>query len=102
MGNVCQVFAEVSRGTWLTLENARTVEHQVGEETLTDFLILHLKTRLAGQVLAKVWRKPDEGLNGADFEWWLTGTSKLWLGFRVQAKVVALAANEFAHLHYAK
>ncbi len=35
-----------------------------------------------------------------DWEWWFTGPTGYWLGFRVQAKIVEFNSFEYRHLHY--
>ena len=75
--------------------------HQPLEETFTDLNILELKCRHPTEIYSEVFTKRREGVNGADWEWWLTNKSRsLWLGLRVQAKVLHLANNTFEHLHY--
>jgi hypothetical protein len=71
------------------------------EETLTDLNLLELKDRNPFEIYCRSFTKREEGLNGADWEWWLTNQDRTsWLGFRIQAKVLNLNADEFTHLHY--
>ena len=80
---------------------ARTVDHQPLEETFTDINILELKTRHSTEIHSRLFSKHEEGKNGADWEWWLTDSKKsVWLGLRVQAKVLQLKSDTFPHLHY--
>ncbi|WP_322111941.1 DUF6615 family protein [Aerosakkonema funiforme] len=58
--------------------------------------------RHTSEVYSRTFSKPEEGLNGADWEWWFTGSSRKWIGFRVQAKVIDMKTNSFKHLHYQK
>lgn len=100
---VCETFRQLSFGTWTHLGRARRIEHQPGEETLTDINVLELKDRHPDEVFTKTFTKPQEGVNGADWEWWFTNSRmNKWLGFRVQAKVLKLSSNRFEHLHYRK
>lgn len=83
------------------LSRARRLEHQLLEETVTDLNLLELKDRHPAEVICRNFTKRQEGLNGADWEWWLTNSARnSWLGLRVQAKVLHLASNTFPHLHY--
>lgn len=101
--SVCNTFRELSFRTWTHLGRARHIEHQLGEETLTDLNVLELKARHPDEIFTKTFTKPQEGVNGADWEWWFTDPRmKQWLGFRVQAKVLNLASERFEHLHYRK
>jgi hypothetical protein len=98
---LCRTFRKLSSDVWSQLERWRRVEHQLLEETLTDLHCLELKDRHPNEVFTRTFTKPQEGINGADWEWWFANTSKsLWLGVRVQAKVLNLSTNRFEHLHY--
>lgn len=99
---LCDTFRSRALWTWDTLARGRSVDCQIGEETLTDLNILELKIRHASEVYSKTFTKPKEGSNGADWEWWFTGSSGKWIGFRVQAKVIDIKTNSFKHLHYHK
>jgi hypothetical protein len=69
---------------------------------LTDLNLLELKEKHPYEVITETITRPKEGKIGADWEWWFTGPSKLWLGFRVQAKVININSNEYEHLYYSK
>lgn len=73
---------------------------QLGEESLTDFNLLKIRTRHQNEVFTKTFTKPEEAGTGADWEWWFTGSSRKWLGFRIQAKTLDLRSDRFEHLHY--
>lgn len=99
--SLCDTFLSLASATHRRLAMARRVLHQPLEETFTDLNILELKRRHPTEIYSEVFTKRREGVNGADWEWWLTNNSKsLWLGLRVQAKVLHLANNAFEHLHY--
>ncbi len=98
--SVCSTFRRLAFETWDILASSRTVEYQPGEETLTDLNILELKKRHPTEVFTRTFSKPEEGKNGADWEWWLTGSSGQWFAFRLQAKILNLETDEFEHLHY--
>lgn len=101
--NLCESFRSLAFRTWDQLAKSRRVGHQPLEETFTDINILELKDRHPHEIYSQLFTKPQEGLNGADWEWWLTDSQrKAWLGLRVQAKILELSSNEFAHLHYKK
>ena len=98
---LCDTFRSLAFRTWDQLARARRVRHQPLEETFTDINLLELKDRHPKEVITQVFTKPQEGINGADWEWWLTNASRSqWLGLRVQAKVLDLSTNDFKHLHY--
>lgn len=89
-----------SSWTWSTLRNARKLDFQIGEESITDLLILNMKKWGKGTVDIKTFTRPQEGKNGSDWQMWFTGPSGKWLGMRVQAKVLNFASENFEHLHY--
>lgn len=95
-----EIAIKNSSWVWRKLREARTNDFQVGEESLTDFVILNIKMWGAGKIVVDTFTRNAESLNGADWEWWFTGPSGQWLGMRVQAKVLKLASEEYEHLHY--
>jgi hypothetical protein len=97
---LCETFKRRSSSSWNLLSKARKVDTQLLEETLTDVNLLELKVKHPGEVITETFTKPREGQTGADWEWWFTGASGLWLGFRVQAKIIRLQSGEYEHLHY--
>jgi hypothetical protein len=99
MTQLCDTFQGRAHWTWDMLSKARTINSQIGEETITDLHCLEFKLRHPTQVYTKTFSKREEGENGADWEWWFTNKSE-WLGFRVQAKVIDLETDSFRHLHY--
>lgn len=99
--HLCHTFLNLALETHDRLKAARSVGHQLLEETITDLNILELKRRHPTEIYCQTFTKPQEGINGADWEWWLTDpTRSRWLGLRVQAKVLELKSDTFAHLHY--
>ncbi|OYD87317.1 hypothetical protein CDG77_30070 [Nostoc sp. 'Peltigera membranacea cyanobiont' 213] len=97
---LCDPFRSLSFLTWDMLAKGRSVDCQIGEETLTDINILELKIRHSSEIYTRTFSTTQEGSEGADWEWWFTGSSKKWIGFRVQAKVIDFETNSFEHLHY--
>lgn len=99
--SLCETFRSLAFSTHTQLAKGRRVGHQPLEETFTDLNILELKDRHPSEIYSQTFSKRREGVNGADWEWWLTNSSRsLWLGLRVQAKVLHLATDSFPHLHY--
>lgn len=99
--SLCETFRSLAFRTFDQMGRARRVGHQPLEETFTDTNILELKDRHPEEIYSQLFNKHEEGVNGADWQWWLTNANMTkWLGLRVQAKVLNLANHEFAHLHY--
>ncbi|MBL8124055.1 MAG: hypothetical protein JNJ39_08115 [Blastocatellia bacterium] len=99
MKTICSTFKRLAIETWCRIDLGRTVGFQLKEETITDLLLLELKARHRNGILIKEFNKREEGINGADWEWWLYGYGK-WLAFRIQAKVLDTKTGNFTHLHY--
>ena len=97
---LCKTFKRRSLSTWNLLSKGRRIGTQLLEETLTDINLLELKLSHPSEVITTTFTKPKEGTTGADWEWWFTGSSGYWLGFRVQAKIIELQSSVFEHLHY--
>lgn len=100
MTTLCNTFKRLAHDTWDNIHKSRQVNFQLKEETFTDINMLAIKARHDGQVKTKVFTKRQEGINGADWEWWFLGLTGNWIGFRVQAKIINLQSSEFEHLHY--
>jgi hypothetical protein len=95
-----EIAVRNSTWAWNRLREARKLDFQIGEESLTDFIILNLKKWGSGKIAVNTFTRHAESLNGADWEWWFTGPSGRWLGMRVQAKVLNLASEKYEHLHH--
>lgn len=99
--SLCETFRSLAFRTFDQMSMARSVGHQPLEETFTDTNLLQLKVRHPKDIHCRLFTKQQEGVNGADWEWWITdATGSSWLGLRVQAKVLNLEADAFLHLHY--
>lgn len=84
--HLCQLFLELSRETSRTLGDAARFGMDIGEESITDQLLLELKRRAAHQVHLRKFNRIQEGrTTGADWEWWFVSGSR-GFGMRVQAK----------------
>jgi hypothetical protein len=101
MKDICQTFKELARQTWDTLATSRAVNYAMQEETFTDLHLLHLKL-YHPEVKIINFTKPQEGINGADWEWWFRLPDGQWIGYRVQAKVLDVRSERFEQLYYRK
>lgn len=97
---LCQVIQKQASWVWNSLRTARAHESKIGEESITDFLVLQLKKQAKGAYFVESFTRPREKITGADWEIWLTGPSSKWLGLRVQAKVISIDARRYPQLHY--
>ncbi|WP_041273436.1 hypothetical protein [Desulforapulum autotrophicum] len=74
-----EILLKNSVWAWNRLREARTLGYQLGEESITDFLILNLKKNGGKKFFINSFTRHAESLNGADWEWWFTGSSGMWL-----------------------
>lgn len=95
-----EIAIKNSGWAWNKLREARTYGYQVGEESITDFLVLNIKKWGQGKIVVDTFTRHKESVNGSDWEWWFTGPGRKWLGMRVQAKVLNLESEKYEHLHH--
>lgn len=98
--DLCQSFRHLAFGVSSKLSLARQVRVQPGEEGITDDLLIELRRRHPTEILTRTFSKQEEGVVGADWEWWFVGIGGHAMGFRVQAKIINLESACFEHLHY--
>jgi hypothetical protein len=96
--SLCEEFRRRSSGTWRLLERAYRVDQKLHEETITDINLLEIGSKCGSQIITRPITKPEEGKVGGDWEWWLTGSSRKWLGLRVQAKVLNVSTETYEHI----
>lgn len=101
MTSLCDSFRSIAFQTWRKMGQARGVHHQPLEETFTDLNLLSLRLSNPQELFTVQFTKPQEGCNGADWEWWFVD-SAVQTGFpvRIQAKVLNLVTDCFEHIHY--
>lgn len=95
-------FNKIAIETWDKLKFTKCSNLKIGEESFTDFNLLELTRRHPEQIKIKTFSKNEESKNGADWEFWVQDSKKLWVGFRIQAKIIDLSNNNYNHLHYKK
>ncbi|OPX54101.1 hypothetical protein SAMN02745127_01526 [Oceanospirillum multiglobuliferum] len=98
--NIDEILIKNSNWAWNKLREARKLGFQLGEESITDFLILNIKKLGGTKLIVESFTRHKESVNGADWEWWFTGPSGKWLGMRIQAKVLKLDSEKYEHLHH--
>lgn len=85
---------------WSTLKEAKKLSYQIGEESITDFLVFNIKKWGKGKIIINTFTCHKESMNGSDWKWWFTGKSVKQLGMRIQAKVLNLNSEKYEHLHH--
>lgn len=82
---LCGTFVVQAARIWDDLEASQSLGITRDEETITNDLLLTVQKAHPYEVLTFQFRKPEEKVTGADWEWWLTD-GRLWLGLLIQAK----------------
>ncbi len=82
---LCQTFQMLARNTWIDQRDAHASNLGLGEESITDYNLLHLKRSHPTEVFIRKYKRHEEADTGADWIWWF-GAHDGWFGMRVQAK----------------
>lgn len=88
-------------GTWLSMERAAEVALAIGEESITDFVLLFLRDRHRNSVFVRKFNRRQERRTGADWEWWFTDGAR-WFGMLVQAKRLNPAQLTYDNLFHGR
>ena len=96
---ICDSFKRLSLDTWDLLRKCVAYNHQFGEESVTDINLLKIK-EWEPDVITHQFTRRGERKSGADWEWWFEDSSGVWIGIRIQAKIINLTTQGFHHLHY--
>ncbi|MHB8392099.1 MAG: DUF6615 family protein [Acidobacteriaceae bacterium] len=73
---LCKTVKKQSLWIWNTLRHGRLHAVKIGEESITDFLVLGLKKASKGAYYVDSFARPKEKVTGADWEFWSTGPTK--------------------------
>lgn len=97
---ICNTFGRLADRTWRRIGSAHQLGLNWSEETATESLLLALKRAHPSEVFIRAFTKREEVTTGADWEWWVVGSSGRAFGMRVQAKRIKLPAERFRNLGY--
>lgn len=96
---LCSTFETESKDVWLHLEAAFQVGLSRGEATITDDLLLNVQKAHPSEVFTYPFDTRQEGIVGADWEWWLSNGRK-WVGLLIQAKKLNPKSNKYGKIKY--
>lgn len=90
---ICKYIKDTSRYIWSKIEDSKAVDVKIQEETVTETILINIAKDLYPYTKIKTFHKNEEGINGADWEWYIRikegeDTEGLWLGMIVQAKIL--------------
>lgn len=101
ISSLCTDFVNQAVHTWDSIAIGRINGMEYLEETLTDNNLNDLQIKHPFEIRTKRYSKPEEGIVGADWEWWLVSQSlSPGLGLRVQAKKIDSVTLDYPHLDY--
>jgi hypothetical protein len=101
MSTLCRITKAQAAWIWNELRTARQFQSKVGEESITDFLVLQWHRFCDGSYSVRSFNRREEATTGADWELWFTGASGKWFGLRVQAKIISITRKwRYPQLHY--
>ena len=91
----CEVFQDAAAyiGQWLT------VQPSVKEESLTDWLLFDISTKVSRIVYTCFSRHDEARKTGADWEWWFVYTNGSYR-YRVQAKKTKKTGDNYPSIAY--
>jgi len=96
-----ELFELLAAETWKRLYLAQKVHMRLGEEGITDYLLLGIKLApIAGTTLVLLKDKTPkhlEALYGTDWEWWIGNNTSGWIRYAIQAKALK-AKHRYAGL----
>jgi hypothetical protein len=94
----CETFRSIASQTWDKLAQAKSVNMQISEQSFTNFNLLDIKLRHQQNVDIITFGTNAESKNGADWELWIEDKG-LYMGFRMQAKVIDLSTHRYKQLY---
>lgn len=94
---LCQSFINAAKFSWDTLGRGARCHLSIGEETITDMILLRLAHGHPREIAIHKYARQEEAKSGADWEWWFLGPSTAF-GMRVQAKRLHCVGQEYESL----
>lgn len=95
-----EAFREISASVWDNIAHKKRQERKPAEEALTDRVMDRLFDIPNDKLKTVIFSKPEEGKNGADWEWVFLGKDGSNFTVRVQAKVINPFVMQYDELHY--
>ena len=80
------VFSDISEYVWDLLHDGKKLGLSIGEETISDLILLEIARRDYSYVTIKKTTKDKESTKGTDWEWWIGSRQTGWVRYAIQAK----------------
>jgi hypothetical protein len=94
----CGLLRDLAARTWTQIEAGERIGVRVGEESITDLLLLDLATRFPYPTKVVKWNRHQEARRtGADWDWWFVDSKlRTGVGLRIQAKRIDYFNQRFS------
>lgn len=98
----CDLLRSLSARTWSDVRDGAYADVVVGEESITDYLLLDLHRHARGLAYLQKWSRHQEGRRtGADWDWWFVRPDlSAGVGLRIQAKRLDFFTQRFEHFDH--
>lgn len=80
------VFSDISEYVWSTLSEGKRYDVSLGEETISDLILLEIAKRNYHYLSIRKTSKDKESKEGTDWEFWIGSIRMGWVRYAVQAK----------------
>ncbi|MHB9330633.1 DUF6615 family protein [Phytobacter ursingii] len=80
------VFSDISEYVWNLLHDGKKLGISIGEETISDLILLEIARRDYNYVTIMKTTKDKESVKGTDWEWWIGSRQTGWIRYAIQAK----------------
>lgn len=94
-----QTVKKLSGEIWTDIKAASDYKLSLGEESITDKVLLELARLNSSSIRIETFTKHEERKNGADF-FWIIGTGNKWTSFLIQAKKIEYGKQIYSQLYY--
>ena len=94
------LFERLAAEVWHLLASASEMNFSYGEESITDNLLLKIRSAALPNVLVQKANKKHEARWGLDWEWWIGSRSCGWLRYAVQAKKLDVNKGRYNTLRH--
>lgn len=97
---VASKFEELGRKIWDDINNANKYNLQLGEETISDNILLQIARQNYFNIRILQTTKPKEAIQGTDWEWYVGSYKYGWIRFAFQAKRLNLMDGRYQNLNH--
>jgi len=93
-------FEEITRKIWTDIKLSQQYGIILGEETITDSILLELARQNFFNIRILQTQKPKEAIQGTDWEWFVGSYKYGWIRYAIQAKKLNLTTLGYGNLNH--